>query len=382
MRSKTTDTQISTLSKIPPHDPSGSNSPPTSYVALPYEAERNYRLQWIGKKFIAISAMTSISPHVGNSIFPINTRVPAAQRLRAVFLDDVVPLSTIAAIDLFERLWALNETARLDHFLRQRAPMRRYGMGRGPFRKVAPAHIPLRGFSLQQLALIKLYWPETWPIPSRIERSPARLVRNAAIIRKALYDFLDDGMFPRERAIKLELERRLGATVASPVEPDAFALLMRGSAQERFEAISHYFEQKRKKGPALAAGPFRQRFKEWRATPSYNACAVLRDVERELANPQYFSPIDILKLEQRYGVASLPAFSTLKAIQSRSARLAICIEAAVQVSPNSKHLRLDLNLAEQVARKYNAFLLSENWAEKSASPKALKIKKYSRYLPK
>lgn len=326
--------------------------------------------------------MTSISPHNGNSLFPAHTQVPAVQRLRAVFRDDVVPLSTVAVIDLFERLWALHETARLDHFLRQKAPMRRYGKGRGPFRKVPPAHIPLRGFSLQQLALIKLYWPEPWPIPDRIERSPARLVRGAAIIRKALHDFLDDGMFPRERAIKQELERRLGAPVASLVEPDAFALIMRGSAQERFEAISHYYEQKRKKGPAFAAGPFQQRFKEWRATPSYDACAVLRNVERELANPRYFSPVDIQKLEQRYSVASLPAFSTLKAIQSRTARLAVCIEAAVQVGTNSKRLLLDLNLAEQVARKYNAFLMSETGPQKSTSSKELKIKTYLRYLPK
>ncbi len=368
--------------KIPPNDPSGSKLSPNIAYGFADDAERNFRLQWIGKKFSAMSAMTSISPHYGNSLFPAHTQVPAVQRLRAVFRDDVVPLSTIAAIDLFERLWALHETARLDHFLRQKAPMRRYGKGRGPFRKVLPAHIPLRGFSLQQLALIKLYWPEPWPIPDRIEQSPARLVRGAAIIRKALYDFLHDGMFPRERAIKQEVERRLSAPAASPVEPDAFALIMRGSAQERFEAISHYYEQKRKKGPQYAAGSFQQRFKEWRATQSYDACAILRNVERELANPRYFSPIDIQKLEQRYSVASLPVFSTLKAIQSRSARLAICIEAAVQVSPNSKHLRLDLNLAEQVARKYNAFLLSETWPQKSASPKKLKIKTYLRYLQK
>lgn len=326
--------------------------------------------------------MTSISPHNGNSLFPAHTQVPAAQRLRAVFRDEVVPLSTVAAIDLFERLWALHETARLDHFLRQKAPMRRYGTGRGPFRKVLPAHIPLRGFSLQQLALIKLYWPEPWPIPDRIERSPARLVRGAAIIRKALYGFINDGLFPRERAIKQELERRLGAPVPSRVEPDALALIMRGSAQERFEAISHYYEQKRKKGSAFAAMAFQERLKEWRAKPSYDACVILKNVERELANPRYFSPVDIQKLEQRYCAASLPAFSTLKAIQSRSARLAICIEAAVQVSPNSKQLRLDLNLAEQVARKYNAFLRSETESQKSASSKILKIKKYLRYLPK
>ncbi|MDQ4406529.1 hypothetical protein RBU00_09880 [Rhizobium sp. AN63] len=178
------------------------------------------------------------------------------------------------------------------------------------------------------------------------------------------------------------LERRLGAPVASPVEPDAFALIMRGSAQERFEAISHYYEQKRKKGAAFAARPFQQRFTEWQTKPSYDACAVLRNVERELANPRYFSPVDIQKLEQRYSVASLPAFSTLKAIQSRTARLAVCIEAAVQVGTNSKRLLLDLNLAEQVARKYNAFLMSETGPQKSTSSKELKIKTYLRYLPK
>lgn len=326
--------------------------------------------------------MTSISPHVDHSIFPYHTKVPAVQRLRAVFRDDVVPLSTIAAINLFERLWALHETARLDHFLRQKAPMRRGGGRRGPFRKILPPHIPLGDFSLQQLALIKLYWPEPWPIPHRIEASSERLDGGAAIIRKALYDFLNDGMFPRERAIKQELERRLGAPLANQVEPDAFALIMQGSAQERFEAIGHYYEQKRKKGPAFAAVPFQQRLKEWRAKPSYDACVILNDVERELANPRYFSPIDIQKLEQRYMMASLPAFSTLKAIQSRSARLAICIEAAVQVGPNSKRLHLDLTLAEQIARKYNAFLMSETGPQKSISSKQLKIKKYLRYLSK
>lgn len=326
--------------------------------------------------------MSSISPHVNNSIFPSHTQVPAVQRLRDVFREDVLPLSTVAAIDLFERLWALHETARLDHFLRQKAPMRRYGKGRGPFRKVLPPHVPLRGFSLQQLALIKLYWPEPWPIPDQIERSPARLVRGAAIIRKALYDFLDDGMFPRERAIKQELERRLGAPVASLVRPDAFALMMRDTPQERFEAISHYYEQKRKKGSAFAAGPFQQRLKEWQAKPSYDACAILRNVERELANPRYFSPVDLQRLEQRYCVASLPPFPTMKSIQSRTARLAICIEAAVQIGPHSKRLRLDPALAEKVAGKYNAFLMSENAPQKSASSTQLKIKEYLRYLRK
>lgn len=326
--------------------------------------------------------MNSISPHVDNSIFPFHTQVPAVQRLRAVFRDDVLPLSTVAAIDLFERLWALHETARLDHFLRQRTPMRRYGKGRGPFRKILPPHIPTRGFTLQQLALIKLYWPEPWPIPDRIEQSPARLARGAAIIRKALYDFLDDGMFPRERAIKWELERRLGEPIPSQVKVDAFSLVMRGSAQERFEAINHYYEQKRKKGSTFAVASFLQRLKELRAEPSYDACAILRNVERELANPRYFSPVDIQRLEQRYCVASLPPFPTMKSIQSRAARLAICIEAAVQTGPHSKRLHLDPVLAEKVARKYNAFLMSENAPQKSKPSKVLKINTYLRYFRK
>ncbi len=320
-----------------------------------------------------MARIPGLSPHHGtHSIFPDTTQVPAAMRLREDFLNDLAPSNFRSAIELFERLWALHEVARFDYNSRHAATQalgktRPYAGKRGAARKIRPPEITGLDFSPKQLALVKIYWPETWPLPEPGQRKPTRrqVRKGTEKIRRAIYDFLSDGMFPRERAVHAIIDKKFGQKGPAPVADESLLPFRKLTASKRFEAVSAYY-RRRWEGDRTndAVAHFIPQQTKWRKEKSFHACRALSYVDRELAAPGHFTATQLSLFETKYHVSKLPPFPHLKHIASQTARLAICMEASLQVRPNSQILRLDLKLAEEIAKKYNAYLA----AAKSASP--------------
>ena len=302
----------------------------------------------------------SLSPYeTHNSLFE-KTQARRALALRQRFLNDQHRPSETIAIEFAESLYAIYHSAFLDYVCRynedpkkkrnkkdQERPIKR--------REVAPPLIQNASkMNLNILMFHKLHRTD-WDIPTSNVVSQAGVLAGAARERAIINDKLN-GRGPGNHSSVAALQDAYGP---DPIEQrnGIIAFFRNISPSNRYEALANFHSLRfASEQPATKILTFLAMQIEWRRNRSWHACDILASLERDLRDQKLFSAVDLENLEHRYQVRTLPPFRDLRHVQSRTARIAIAMEASGSVQGTSKNISINQILAFAVATKFNSYL--------------------------
>ncbi|MEE2950207.1 MAG: hypothetical protein VYD57_03005 [Pseudomonadota bacterium] len=302
----------------------------------------------------------TLSPYATNNSVFQKTQAKRALRLRQRFLNDQYIPNEMIAIEFAESLYAVYHAVCLDYGCRyfkasHRKRMKKYRGRPAQRREVAPPSIPNASeLSLNALMFHKLHRTD-WDIPTSNVVSAAGVLAGAARERAIIDDKLN-GRGPGDHSSVAALQDAYGP---DPIEQrnEIIAFFRNCSPSDRYEALSKFHSLRfSSEQPARKILTFLAMQIKWRRVRSRHACDILASLERDLRDPKLFSAVDLVDLESRYQVQTLPPFRELRHIQSQTARIAIAMEASGSVQGTSKNISINQNLAFAVAAKFNSYL--------------------------